>query len=101
MITITRTGWSVSLLLLLAGTASCAADTPKPDLSRAAEGLSEGCCGNVICGPGESCASCPEDCGPCAVPECGVGACNGDETCDSCALDCGDCVTVTSGDTGG
>ncbi|MBI4704238.1 MAG: hypothetical protein HY744_24270 [Deltaproteobacteria bacterium] len=45
-----------------------------------------GCCGNGSC-QGQSCASCPEDCGECV---CGDDKCDG-EDCASCADDCGVC----------
>ncbi|MEO8699902.1 MAG: heterocycloanthracin/sonorensin family bacteriocin [Kofleriaceae bacterium] len=44
-------------------------------------------CGNGTCSAGETCSSCPSDCGSC----CGNGRCEGTETCDSCAGDCGVC----------
>ena len=40
----------------------------------------EGECGDGTCDPGETCESCPEDCGPC--PFCGDGVVNGSEECD-------------------
>lgn len=46
-----------------------------------------GCCGNGECN-GETCDSCPNDCGACA---CGDGTCNGGEDCGTCAQDCGPC----------
>ncbi len=46
-------------------------------------------CGSGTCEPGESCSSCPADCGAC--PRCGDGACNGAETCADCPGDCGSC----------
>lgn len=46
-----------------------------------------GCCGDGVC-MGETCTSCPGDCGACV---CGDGACNGIETCSTCAGDCGPC----------
>lgn len=49
--------------------------------------------GYFLCGDGEcfgeTCDSCPEDCGPCA---CGDGECGEGETCESCPKDCGECV---------
>ena len=49
-------------------------------------------CGDGICGPKESCSSCPQDCGQCPVSAyCGDGACNGGETCSTCPRDCGAC----------
>lgn len=51
-------------------------------------------CGDGVCRPafGESCASCPLDCGACPDP-CGDGSCDvfGGESCASCAADCGVC----------
>jgi hypothetical protein len=47
-------------------------------------------CGDGSCGEGESCTSCPSDCGPCA-PRCGDGMCATSETCTSCPGDCGPC----------
>ena len=51
-------------------------------------------CGDGICDPDETCASCAQDCGTCPPPPptCGDGTCNGDETCESCPTDCGACV---------
>ncbi|MBW2458878.1 MAG: hypothetical protein JRI68_30540, partial [Deltaproteobacteria bacterium] len=52
----------------------------------------DGCggCGDGDCGDGETCTSCPDDCGDCP-PSCGDGDCNGSETCDTCPDDCGAC----------
>ncbi len=49
------------------------------------------CCGNLNCDTalGETCLSCPMDCGAC--PICGDKACSGGETCASCPGDCGKC----------
>ena len=47
-------------------------------------------CGNGNCGFGESCSSCPQDCGECPDP-CGDGTCVGEEDCESCEVDCGVC----------
>lgn len=49
-------------------------------------------CGNGVCASGESCNTCPQDCGSCVA--CGDGACNGGETCNTCAQDCGQCPAV-------
>ncbi len=49
-------------------------------------------CGDGKCnGPaGESCLSCPADCGACP-PFCGNKQCDANESCSSCAGDCGAC----------
>jgi len=47
-------------------------------------------CGDGTCDPNETCSSCPSDCGTCQ-PYCGDGTCNGNETCSSCPTDCGQC----------
>ena len=52
-------------------------------------------CGNGACKGGETCETCPEDCGAC--PACDDGACNGDETCETCPEDCGACATCEDG----
>lgn len=53
-------------------------------------------CGDLTCDEGETCASCPSDCGACIV--CGDGACDATETCSDCAEDCGDCPPPVCGD---
>ena len=52
-------------------------------------------CPNGVCGSGENCANCPQDCGNC----CGDGSCNSayGETCSTCPSDCGNCVTCPNG----
>jgi hypothetical protein len=47
-------------------------------------------CGNGVCQTGETCSTCPADCGVCP-PVCGDASCNGSETCSSCPADCGAC----------
>lgn len=47
-------------------------------------------CGDGDCVPGETCASCPGDCGACAAG-CGDGVCGELESCGKCPLDCGAC----------
>ncbi|MCU0678960.1 MAG: hypothetical protein MUC28_00740 [Planctomycetes bacterium] len=47
-------------------------------------------CGNSACEAGETCSTCPADCGACP-PACGDGVCNGTETCSTCPADCGAC----------
>ncbi|MFH1437563.1 MAG: hypothetical protein ABIJ56_17785 [Pseudomonadota bacterium] len=54
-----------------------------------------GTCGNGICGSGESCYSCAEDCGVCT--DCGNGICEGGESCYSCPGDCGQCMDCGNG----
>jgi hypothetical protein len=57
-------------------------------------------CGNGICDEKETCAFCPQDCGPChdasRPPDaptgfCGDGLCSSTESCLSCPTDCGSC----------
>jgi hypothetical protein len=50
-------------------------------------------CGDGTCNGGETCATCPADCGACPPPPptCGNGTCDGTETCASCPADCGVC----------
>lgn len=50
-------------------------------------------CGDAICGSGESCSSCPDDCGICSGPICGNAACEAGESCSTCSMDCGTCAT--------
>jgi hypothetical protein len=52
-------------------------------------------CGDGVCDDGETCTSCPLDCGFC--PKCGDGTCNADETCASCPQDCGSCEKCGDG----
>jgi alpha-tubulin suppressor-like RCC1 family protein len=53
--------------------------------------LPGGCvsCGDGVCSVGESCGSCPADCGTCAY--CGDGTCNNGESVGSCPADCAVC----------
>ncbi|HZF47733.1 MAG TPA: hypothetical protein VE093_03730 [Polyangiaceae bacterium] len=52
-------------------------------------------CSDGTCAPGETCMSCPKDCGPCVV--CGDGKCDASETCTTCAGDCGPCPLCGDG----
>lgn len=52
-------------------------------------------CGDHTCDDGETCLTCPEDCGVC--PGCGDGRCDGNETCASCSRDCGVCPGCGNG----
>jgi hypothetical protein len=47
-------------------------------------------CGDTNCDPGETCMTCPADCGQCG-PVCPNGQCEAGETCMSCPSDCGQC----------
>ncbi|MFH0961745.1 MAG: hypothetical protein V1820_03620 [archaeon] len=44
-------------------------------------------CGDGACSSGETCSTCPKDCGVCWTPVCGDGACSPGEV--SCQADCG------------
>lgn len=59
------------------------------------EGACETYCGNEICNGGESCGTCPEDCGAC----CGNDVIDANEDCDSCPEDvkCGPNEKCTDG----
>lgn len=46
-------------------------------------------CGNATCDPNESCSACPSDCGTCGP--CGDAICEGTESCATCEPDCGVC----------
>ncbi len=52
-------------------------------------GCSADQCGNGACDEGESCYSCPSDCGDCNL--CGDTHCGAQEDCHSCPADCGAC----------
>ena len=64
---------------------------PQPSLApSAAPSSNPPFCGDNVCGSGESCGSCPNDCGACP-PFCGNGVCEAGESCGSCPNDCGVC----------
>src|SRR5262249_20989411 len=73
---------------LLVGCATCAlglvacGDAQDSEGTSTIEAAVRHKCGNHICQPksGETCSTCPEDCGPC-TPACGDGICSGTETC--------------------
>ncbi len=52
-------------------------------------------CGDGPCDAGETCTTCPSDCGACTV--CGDGTCDAGETCSACASDCGACIVCGDG----
>lgn len=80
----------LALVALLAVLTGCGGATPS-HAAAADETKGLGGCGNGVCAAKETCATCPNDCGPCRY--CGDGACNGDETCATCTADCGACPT--------
>jgi|GEM_PF-1603738 len=47
-------------------------------------------CGDKLCGEGEDCSNCPEDCGLCSG-ECGNCKCERGENCTNCPVDCCGC----------
>ena len=50
-------------------------------------------CGDKQCNNGETCSSCPADCGFCIPLEsCGDTKCNANENCSTCSVDCGKCL---------
>lgn len=82
-----------------------AVDAPQYDFGNQYIGEEESVCGDKVCNKGETCSSCPGDCGSCGGSEtsCGDQSCNGQETCSSCPSDCGSCgssgVTSVGGGT--
>ncbi|HEX6900640.1 MAG TPA: hypothetical protein VF789_13025 [Thermoanaerobaculia bacterium] len=57
--------------------------------------ISGAVCNNGICSAGESCSTCPTDCGAC--PVCGDLLCTGGESCSTCSNDCGQCAICGDG----
>ncbi|MBN8614879.1 MAG: hypothetical protein J0L92_30040 [Deltaproteobacteria bacterium] len=57
-------------------------------------------CGDLVCGAGETCSTCPGDCGACP-PRCGDFVCGATESCSSCPGDCGACPPACSAATCG
>jgi hypothetical protein len=48
-----------------------------------------------VCEPGESCMTCPADCGGTCI--CGDLVCAGGENCSTCGVDCGGCTSCGDG----
>jgi hypothetical protein len=73
--------------------------SPKPDAttsdatSEAAGDVTSPVCGDLQCSPGETCTSCPGDCGACPAT-CGNGTCDPGESCSNCPSECGACPPV-------
>jgi len=61
-----------------------------PDGTAATRDVAAAACGDQTCDPGETCATCPADCGACP-PTCPNGTCDPGETCATCPADCGAC----------
>lgn len=77
------------------GSASSSASSSSAGPSTASSTSSGGLlCGDGICGDGDTCASCPSDCGPCCAGAtcCGNGVCDPGESCGTCAEDCTDAM---------
>jgi hypothetical protein len=74
------------------GDGVCSADEGETCVSCPSEcGACPPGCGDIACDPGETCVSCPADCGGCP-PGCGDGACDAAESCLACPIDCGACA---------
>ena len=71
---------------LALGLAACGGGSDGSPGGGATGGQGEPACGNGVCA-GETCLTCPQDCGQCPAT-CGDDACNGAETCASCPHDC-------------
>jgi hypothetical protein len=68
-----------------------AAATPTDSPGQGGEGGGGGeYCGDGTCNGGETCSTCPKDCGFCAM--CGVGLCGAGQTCQTCPVGCGLCT---------
>jgi len=87
----------------LSSTSLCGDTLCQADRGESCESCPDDCgacppCGDGLCAAeeGESCESCPADCGGCAV--CGDGSCDdSDESCESCPDDCGACPPCGDG----
>lgn len=80
---------------------ACATSAPAPTAApgnteqQAASGGGSGAtsgCGDGFCGAGETCSTCPGECGICSGAFCGDGTCNAGESCNTCTADCGACT---------
>jgi hypothetical protein len=92
-----RRTWGVGAVVLAVSLFQGCAPTEgfEDELASTEEALVQ--CGNGACEAGESCASCPGDCGRCTQSHCGDGTCGRKESCATCAADCGACPGCGNG----
>lgn len=74
-------------------TGSEGTDAPTSSASSSSGPTGDPACGDATCAPGETCESCPADCGGCD-DACGDGVCDPGEACDGCPDDCPQCAEL-------